>query len=403
MNAIEQLFRDRLGLDSAALGPGALEQAVRARMKLVGCTCPEDYPMRLRSSAREWAELVEAVVVPESWFFRDPAAFDGLVRLVSTEWLPAHPGGVLQILSIPCSSGEEPYSLAMALLDMHLPPERFRIRAVDISARALARAREGVYRKNSFRGTPLDFRSRHFRSTQEGFRLNAVVRQAVDFSRGNLFGPGLFLKEASFDFIFCRNLLIYCHPAAQQRALTRLASLLSPAGGLFLGPAEYPLALAHGFLSADLPRAFACRKPGPALAQAAGPLGPLEVESCRLKVPGSAPYPPGGGAADRPGEATAALDHARRLADAGNIAEATALCEAHLRQFRDSANAYYLLGLVREAGGDTRAIDCYRKALYLEPNHYDTLLQMALLADQNGDAAAAQAFKRRAERAAHVK
>jgi chemotaxis protein methyltransferase WspC len=74
------------------------------------------------------------------------------------------------------------------------------------------------------------------------------------------------------------------------------------------------------------------------------------------------------------------------------------ICEAHLRESWASAQAHYLLGLMREASGEPGAMDCYRKALYLEPNHYESLLQMAVLLQKNGDAARARAFKRRAQR-----
>jgi chemotaxis protein methyltransferase WspC len=89
---------------------------------------------------------------------------------------------------------------------------------------------------------------------------------------------------------------------------------------------------------------------------------------------------------------------ARQLADAGKLAEAAAICQAHLNNHGPSAQAYYLLGLVRDADGDAQAMDCYRKALYLEPNHYETLLQMSLLLERNGDATGARTFKRRADR-----
>src|SRR6185436_8729548 len=96
------------------------------------------------------------------------------------------------------------------------------------------------------------------------------------------------------------------------------------------------------------------------------------------------------------------LAHAQRLADAGQLAEVSAICEAHLRQQGPSAPAYYLLGLVCDAGGDARAIEYYRKALYLNPNHYETLLQMALLAEKNGDKANARVLRQRAQRNAKL-
>lgn len=92
------------------------------------------------------------------------------------------------------------------------------------------------------------------------------------------------------------------------------------------------------------------------------------------------------------------LIKARQLADAGKLAEAAALCESHLETRGPSVEAFYLLGLVHDADGDPKAMDCYRKALYLEPNHYESLLQLSLLLEKNGDAEGARTLKRRAER-----
>jgi chemotaxis protein methyltransferase WspC len=93
------------------------------------------------------------------------------------------------------------------------------------------------------------------------------------------------------------------------------------------------------------------------------------------------------------------LEKARVLADAGKLKEAVLTCENHLRQTGPSAQAFYLLGLLRDAAGEPGAMEFYRKALYLEPNHYETLLQMSLLAQKSGDTTQARAFKNRAQRA----
>ena len=108
------------------------------------------------------------MVVTETWFFREKQPFAALVRLVIEEWLPAHPTGKLRLLSVPCSSGEEPYSMAMALMDAGFLAARFEISAVDISSRALAFAQRAIYGRNSFRGADLEFRARHFRIVPSG-------------------------------------------------------------------------------------------------------------------------------------------------------------------------------------------------------------------------------------------
>lgn len=406
MKPIENLLRRRIGLDAASVGSSLIERTVRLRMKALGLTKLEDYSKLLTESKPEWDELVEAVVVTETWFFRDHDPFTAFVQLVQQEFLRDHNTAVARILSIPCSTGEEPYSLAMALLDAGTPRNRFLIDAVDLSARALERAQAALYGKNSFRGKALEFRDRHFSAVGDCFQLHEDARKNVAFHRGNLLEEAFFTGRAPYDFIFCRNLLIYFDRATQGQALRKLHRLLAPRGVLFVGPAEMPLVSEQGFVSAGLPMAFACRKSAggnttritrrdvprrPVKAAPAAP--PAQPVAITLPVPAAPPA-----ASRRAAAVPADLNAARALADAGKLSEAATICEAHVKAAGPSAQAYYLLGLVRDADGDPAALDFYRKALYLEPNHYETLLQMALLLEKNGDAHGARTFKRRAER-----
>jgi chemotaxis protein methyltransferase WspC len=173
----ENLLKETIGLDSASVGSATIESAVRQRMETLGFKAAEDYWKRLRVADDELQELIESVVVPETWFFRDRDAFAALARLISQEWLPNHPTAVLRLLSGPCCSGEEPYSMAMALLDAGLSPDSFRIDALDISMRALARAKSGTYGANSFRGDDLTFRDRYLERTVNGYFLPERIRR----------------------------------------------------------------------------------------------------------------------------------------------------------------------------------------------------------------------------------
>src|SRR5580765_8903571 len=148
MEQIEKMLREKMGLNAASIGSGSIQRVIRLRMKGLGISDATAYRELLTRSRAEWNELVEAVVVTETWFFRDPEAFSVVVEAARA----AAPGTTLRVLTIPCSSGEEPYSLAIALRDADVPAERVRIDAVDISSRALARAKSGTYSKNSFRG-----------------------------------------------------------------------------------------------------------------------------------------------------------------------------------------------------------------------------------------------------------
>ena len=179
-------------------------------------------------------------MVPESWFFRDARPFEVFREFARAGWLvdPARPP--LSALSVPCAGGEEPYSIAMTLLEIGLPPGRFRVDAVDVSARSLARAIAGVYGPNSFRGVDGPIRSRYFRDQGGAFTIDPAVRSSVRFHLGNLLDPALLADRPAFDVVFCRNLLIYLDAPARAAAFASIGRLLADGGLLFLGHADRP-------------------------------------------------------------------------------------------------------------------------------------------------------------------
>lgn len=403
MKLIEQRLHDSIGLDVNALGPSVLERTVQLRITTVGLRTAQDYRALLDASPAEWAELVESVVVPETWFFRDREPFLALSRLVRN-LSDANAGARrVRLLSLPCSTGEEPYSMAMALLDTGIPASRFQIDAADLSRRALDVARQAVYGRNSFRGDDLEYRDRHFQRVQDGFVLNPAVREPVRFLHGNLLEETFLADVEPYDFVFCRNLLIYFDRATQTRALKRLATLLRDPGFLFVGAAELPLVTSNSFVSANLPLAFACQKPEtprssrPAAANASSRrLTHPRLDETRPPANENRPRSrPARGDVTGPADL---LEAARRLADSGQLREAAGLCERHLELHGVSAEGYYLLGLIDDAQGLSTAAHYYRKALYLDPNHHNALVQMSLLCTRQGDVHAARVFQRRAER-----
>jgi chemotaxis protein methyltransferase WspC len=447
MNATDPCFEAWLshetGIDACSLGINALERAVLERARLTQSAARatnmaelavDAYWQRLNESPDERLALIEALVVPETWFFRDREAFVALARLAN-EKLARDPAHVVRVLSVPCSSGEEPYSAAMSLFDAGIGAERFAIDALDISARVIALAQKAVYGRNSFRGGELAFRDRHFSPVEGGWVLNERIQQAVRFAQANLFEAS-HDGDARYDFIFCRNVLIYFHREAQDRAIHLLDARLSDGGTIFVGPAETGLMMRHTLSSARIPLAFAFQRMpveetgvpefavfgkaavvAPALARVGVPT--LAVSAAKhsqppahahgrdhAKAAGSAASAASAAAsASVPTAAFAApaasLAEARRLADAGELDRAEHAAQAFVNLHGTDAEAFYLLGLIADARGRSPdASDYYRKTLYLEPAHYEALTHLAALLDMNGDSAAAQQLIRRAQRAA---
>jgi chemotaxis protein methyltransferase WspC len=318
--------------------------------------------------------------------------------VVLREWRRVNATGTLQVLSVPCSSGEEPYSIAIALAEAAMPADRCRIDAVDVCGRSLARAREGLYGKNSFRGGNLGFRHAHFDVVDQGHQLHRDIRDQVRFHLGNLFTLDQVLGAHLYDVIFCRNLLIYFDEATQSRAMQLLRDRLAPDGVLFVAPSEAGLASAHGFAAAGVPRAFAFRKApaGKAPRQPVRPAVASAVDRPRAKAAGVgvARRAPAGGQ-----EALSALEQAMQLADAGRLGEAEEQCAAHLKRHGASVDVFHLLGLIHAAKGNVTSADgFYRKALYLDPCHSDTLLHLALLLEMQGDEEGARLLRARIAR-----
>jgi chemotaxis protein methyltransferase WspC len=401
---IEALLKEAMGLHAASIGSTSVERAVRVRLAGCGAATMDEYWERLRNSRSELQELIEVVVVPETWFSRDREAFAELSRVACEEWRPNRPAAIRRLLSVPCSTGEEPYSMAMAMLDADFSPERFVIDAVDISERSLAQARHGVYGKNSFRGSDLAFRERYFEPVGDGHRVNDTVRRAVRFKHGNVLADDFLAGVEPYDAIFCRNLLIYFDDATQDRTIATLRKILADNGLLFVGPAEASTLIDHDLVSAKVPLAFAFRKAPPrsaaprahtATAPAAAPAKPKPQKTRKTQAaPQMQPQPP-----PKPAAAPDRLEDAFALADQGRLTEAAALCEEQMRAHGPSASAFYLMGLICSADGRLMAADrCYRKALYLDQNHHDALVHLALLLEQQGDAKAAKLLRNRAQK-----
>ena len=415
MNLIhfQNLLKESMGLDVASIGASAIERAVRERQRACRVDDLHAYWTRVRGSDIELQALIDAAVVTETWFFRDREAFTALGQFVRDEWLSTNPEGTLRMLSLPCSTGEEPYSMAMALLDAGVPADRFRVDAVDISERALARGRRSVYGKNSFRGTETDFRDRYFEPAPFGHRICDTVRRHVNFKRGNLFNPTFVAGVETYSVIFSRNVLIYFDRPTQDRAIDILSRLMTATGCLFVGSSETGVLLNHDFVPAMGPMTFAFRKASGASRvpkRAAAP--PARRRSARQSdmrpatspdlAPASAIGPAGGRPspqADAKGEQTHALDEVTRLANEGRFVEAATRCEEQVRQHGPSAEAFQLLGLVRDACGEqSEAAVCYRKALYLDPHNQGALVHLALLMDKLDHKSEAQLLRSRARR-----
>lgn len=400
---IAALLRSRIGLDPDSIGQPALEAAVRARISTSGCHNAAEYADRLAGNPAETELLIEEIVVRETWFFREQPAFELLCENCLAG--AAQRSQPYRVLSIPCATGEEPYSIAISLLAAFVPAAAFEVYAVDVSLRALEAARAGVYGKNSFRGAGPEHAA-YFETQKEGRRVAARVRERVQFSHGNVLDPWLHAGR-QFDAVFCRNLLIYLDSNARISALRNLTRLMMPQGLLFAGHSEALELMSFGLRRVGEPGSFAFAQPPATPPSERRP--PVSRPRARTPMPGSAPKKaPARRAsgttrrAEPSGQRAVGgqLHEARGLADRGQLSDAQKRCEQAIAAI-PSADGYCLLGIIKTASNDlSGALDAFNKALYLDAGHYDALVHLALLCENSGDRAAADNLRGRAERAA---
>lgn len=402
-------LKERIGLDVASVGAAIIERAVRQRTTLSQAAHADEYWQLLQGSRDEQQALIEAVIVPETWFFRYPESFATLGKLARGRLKELNNMRALRILSLPCSTGEEPYSIAMALLDAGLQPHQFKVDGMDISPLSVDKARRAVYGKNSFRGQDLQFRDRHFMPEQDGHRVNEYVREQVRWQVGNVLDPTLLASEPAFDFVFCRNLLIYFDQSTQKQVFEVLKRLTHVDGVLFIGPAEGSLLGRLGMRSIGIPQSFAFSRhsephpeplptPKPVAVPVSQPLRSAPPAPVRNRPFAAVTALPVTKKTANPDAATL-LAQIAALANEGKSAEARAACEHYLRSHEPVAQVFYWLGLLSDVAGlSLEAQGFYRKALYLEPQHPEALMHLAALLQAQGDTAGARRLQERAAR-----
>jgi chemotaxis protein methyltransferase CheR len=260
--ALRDAIRDRFGIFYDDTKQFLLQSRLQTRLLKRSCRSFEGYYKFLTTSLQreeEWDELASVLCNNETYFFRERAQLDVLLSDVVDESLRA--GGRLRIWSSACSTGEEPYTIGMMLLEgRRIAPSNIMLRAGDLSPKALDKARTGFYRELSFRATPPEMVQRYFRPFQQGFFVNDDVKRMVDFFRINLLDAPAVAATGTFDAIFCRNVLIYFDKPTQKRVVEAFAAALRPGGFLFLGHAESIMRLTDLYQPVITPKAIYYRR-----------------------------------------------------------------------------------------------------------------------------------------------
>ncbi len=383
-SAIESFIHQATGLSANTMGSGVITNAINRRRRALQISSSSSYWTYLQQHPAEQQALIETVVIPETWFFRDRTPFQYLGHHIQ-KVLKAQPKrSPLRILSLPCSTGEEPYSIVMSLLNVGIPNDRFRVDAIDISQHNIQQAQLGSYGQFSFRHGEARIQQQFFTRQGDRYHIHAAIKESVQFHVANILKPQLWMQPWPYDVIFCRNLLIYFDDATRKKVLTFCQKALHSEGILFVGHAESGVLLNQHWRSLRIPFTFAYQVPQIITPPATLPV--LLKTLAKLPQPSRPPAPPP--------PATA-----QTLANAGQLDRAADLCHQILQTQPLHFDSHLLLGEIHQAQNQNQlAEQWFTKALYLEPNSVTALTYLQRLLRERGDFAGADRLQARIQR-----
>ena len=428
LTKVKEKLEEAIGLNVDSIGMTALEGAVLRRLSAINLETFDDYVSHLLTDSNEIKHLIEEIVVPETWFFRDKSPFTAVGEYARKRFTSDRLHLPLRILTMPSATGEEPYSVAITLFEYGFTSAQFSVDAIDISKKALGVAGLGIYGKNSFRGEQdSNLLNKYFVKLDKNFKISDQVKEQVIFRHGNILNLDQDYYSFQYDIIFCRNLLIYFDKNNKNKAFNVINGLLKEKGLLLLGHAETAI-VNNNFIISGYEKSFSFIKDSNANQKKSAPenkplssnkkpilsrikkktsLGIANNHNKKESITANQVVPiktkEKKRAVPTPESGERLLRTAKELADIGELNKAKDICIEFLKSNRSDSQCYFLLGLIAVASEEMNLAEEYlRKSIYINPKHYDALIHLSFLLEKSGDMDGADRLRKRANKSLSV-
>lgn len=234
-----KVIYDESGITFSATNRSILDSRMKEKLREKGLASVQEYYRLITSNKEEMKIMLDAVTTNLTRFFRNQPHFDALIHYVIPHVIEnkKKAGGdrTIHIWSAGCSTGEEPYTIAMILSDILPPDIKFRITASDISLKSLMVGQQGFYPSSRIAGIPQKYLERFFNKTDKGYQVKSDLMDKVKFDYHNLRNDS---GQRNLDIVFCRNVLIYFDEAAQKATIDRFWDAMGAHSYLFIGHSE---------------------------------------------------------------------------------------------------------------------------------------------------------------------
>lgn len=391
----------------------SLRISLVTRATRLGLSSFSEYYAVLERDEQELNELLNLVTINETSFFRFPQQFDALKTRVLPEIMAGKPESnrTIRIWSAGCSTGEEPYSIAMTLIDAGILSLGWRVQVLgtDVSTRALSVAKKGQYPKRSLLNVPSEVVARHFEPVAGGYAVAPHVRSLVEFGYHNLIKePYPLALMGNWDIIFCRNVTIYFKLESTKRVVQNFYNSLNEGGYLFIGHSETLSQINDQFEAVEVGGVFLYRKPRSrkplgltvprpaATVDGPAPTATRKPRSIAAAKERQAPQAPARRAASaaaarratqpQPQSAPSAVQAARQALEEGRVAEARRAAEEIIAADPNNADAHLIVAYVHADAGDYQeALESCNRALAINPLLPSARYILGIIYQRQGD------------------
>lgn len=399
---IIQLIVDEMGLDPNSLGDISIKTCIKSLLNSMDNISEDELYKELLTDHSIMTKLIEEIKVPETWFFRENEAFRYLEKY-AIEFLSKNKYSKLNILSAPCSSGEEPYSIAITLHNLGFTNEQYRICAVDISNANIEKAKNGIFTKSSVRNLDKNEIDKYFVNENNKYILkNNIKNSNIEFRNLNLIKELHKFKNEEFDVIFFKNLLIYLNEKSRQYVLSHIKRILKKDGILFVGVSELNFFINNNFEAINHNLAFACKPKQKIIEQKKIIKKNIEYTSKSIskiahsksisnQILNNTPI------LERYNEIK--ISNIKKMMDLGNYIEAEKEIDEYIKRNMNNFELYFNKGLIKYVNRlYDLAKEFFLKSIYLEPNNYDALIYLSLIEKELGANDRAEMYRLRAEK-----
>ncbi len=260
LKLLAELTTEKFGISFSGNRMKILEGRLKNRLKELHMDTFGEYYRYIKyydHNCDELKKLSQIITNNETYFFRESHQLEAVIDIINNI---IKSGKIAYILSAACSSGEEPYSLAIYLLEKGLAPSSWKIDACDLHEGKLEQARRGVYRETSLRTCTIEQKEKYFIKSGDLYLLKDKYKQGVHFQNTNLADPTSDIGNETYDIIFCRNMLIYFEESAFDTAVSMFYRALKKNGFLLLGNSESLIGRRKDFIPTSLKGAVAYTK-----------------------------------------------------------------------------------------------------------------------------------------------